>query len=70
MVPAAALLKQAAGIAKGSGVPNKEKVGKVTIAQIDEIVKTKMQDLNARNVEHARRLIEGTARSMGLEVIS
>ncbi|MBN1908570.1 MAG: 50S ribosomal protein L11 [Pirellulales bacterium] len=68
--PAAALLKQAAGIAKGSGVPNKEKVGKVTIAQIDEIVKTKMQDLNARNVEHARRLIEGTARSMGLEVIS
>jgi large subunit ribosomal protein L11 len=66
--PAAALLKQAVGIAKGSGVPNKEKVGKVTIAQIDEIVKTKMADLNARDVEHARRLIEGTARSMGLEV--
>ena len=53
--PAAALLKQAAGIAKGSGVPNKEKVGKVTMAQIDEIVKTKMADLNARDLEHARR---------------
>ena len=66
--PAAALLKQAAGIAKGSGVPNREKVGTVTIAQIDEIVKTKMQDLNARSVEHARELIKGTARSMGLEV--
>ena len=66
--PAAALLKKAASIAKGSGVPNKEKVGKVSMAQIDEIVKTKMQDLNARNPEHARRLIEGTARSMGLEV--
>ena len=67
--PAAALLKQAAGIAKGSGVPNKEKVGKVTVAQIDEICKTKMADLNARDVEHARRMVEGTARSMGLEVL-
>ena len=67
--PAAALLKQAAGIAKGSGVPNKEKVGKVTIAQIDEICKTKMADLNARDLEHARRLVEGTARSMGIEVL-
>ena len=66
--PAAALLKQAAGIAKGSGVPNKEKVGKVTRAQIDEIVKLKMADLNARDVEHAERMIEGTARSMGLDV--
>lgn len=66
--PAAALLKQAAGIAKGSGVPNKEKVGKVTIAQIDEIVKQKSADLNARDQEHARNLIRGTARSMGLEV--
>jgi len=67
--PAAALLKQAAGIAKGSGVPNKEKVGKVTIAQIDEICKTKLADLNARDLEHARRMVEGTARSMGLEVL-
>lgn len=67
--PAAALLKQAAAIAKGSGVPNKEKVGKVTVAQIDEICKTKMADLNARDLEHARHLVEGTARSMGIEVI-
>ncbi len=67
--PAAALLKQAAGVAKGSGVPNKEKVGKVTVAQVDEICKTKMADLNARDLEHARRMVEGTARSMGLEVL-
>lgn len=66
--PAAALLKQAASIAKGSGAPNKEKVGKVTVAQIDEIVKQKMADLNARDVAHARRMIEGTARSMGITV--
>jgi large subunit ribosomal protein L11 len=67
--PAAALLKQAAAIAKGSGTPNKEKVGKVTVAQIDEIVKTKQADLNATDPEHARRMVEGTARSMGIEVI-
>jgi large subunit ribosomal protein L11 len=66
--PAAALLKQAAGIAKGSGVPNKEKVGKVTSAQIEDIVKMKLADLNARDVGHAKRMIEGTARSMGLQV--
>ncbi|HBO43547.1 MAG TPA: 50S ribosomal protein L11 [Planctomycetaceae bacterium] len=66
--PAAALLKKAAGLAKGSGVPNKEKVGKVTMDQIDDICKTKMQDLNARNIDSARRLVEGTARSMGIEV--
>jgi len=66
--PAAALLKQAASIAKGSGVPNKEKVGTVTNAQIEEIVKTKMADLNARDVEHAKRMVEGTARSMGITV--
>jgi large subunit ribosomal protein L11 len=67
--PAAALLKIAAGIAKGSGVPNKEKVGKVTSAQIEQIVKQKGADLNARDVDHAKRMIEGTARSMGLEVV-
>jgi large subunit ribosomal protein L11 len=67
--PAAALLKQAAAIAKGSGVPNKEKVGKVTVAQIDEIVKTKWADMNASDVEHGRRMVEGTARSMGIEVL-
>lgn len=66
--PAASLLKQAAGIAKGSGVPNKEKVGTVTQQQIEEICQKKMQDLNARDLDHARRMIEGTARSMGLEV--
>jgi len=63
------LLKQAAGIAKGSGVAPKEKVGKVTRAQIDEVVRRKMADLNARDLEHARRMIEGTARSMGLDVV-
>ncbi len=66
--PAASLLKQAAGIAKGSGVPNRDKVGKVTISQIDEICQKKMADLNARDLEHARNLIKGTARSMGIEV--
>ena len=66
--PAAALLKQAAGIAKGSGVPNKEKVGKVTQADIEKVVKLKMADLNARDMEHAKRMVEGTARSMGLVV--
>jgi large subunit ribosomal protein L11 len=68
--PAAALLKEAAGIAKGSGVPNKDKVGTVTSEQIDKIVKLKMADLNARDAEHAKRMIEGTARSMGLNVAS
>ncbi|MFP6750930.1 MAG: 50S ribosomal protein L11 [Pirellulaceae bacterium] len=67
--PAASLLKQAAGIAKGSGVPNKEKVGVVTRGQIDEIVQKKIEDLNARDPEQARRIIEGTARSMGIEVV-
>jgi large subunit ribosomal protein L11 len=62
------MLKMAAGIAKGSGVPNKTKVGKVTRAQIDEICNKKMADLNARDLEHARSMIEGTARSMGIEV--
>jgi large subunit ribosomal protein L11 len=66
--PAAALLKKAVGIAKGSGVPNKEKVGKVTMAQVDEICRLKMADLNARDIEHARNIVLGTARSMGLEL--
>jgi large subunit ribosomal protein L11 len=67
--PAAALLKQAAGIAKGSGVPNKDKVGTVSQSQIENIVKLKMADLNARDVAHAMRMVEGTARSMGLDVV-
>lgn len=66
---AADLLKQAAGIAKGSGNTPKEKVGKVTRAQIAEIAKAKMADLSARDLEHACRIIEGTARSMGLDVV-
>jgi large subunit ribosomal protein L11 len=66
--PAAAMLKIAAGIAKGSGTPNKDKVGKVNRAQIEDIVKKKWEDLNARDHEHARRMIEGTARSMGIVV--
>lgn|SRR5690606_6239209 len=66
--PAAVLLKKAAGLAKGSGVPHKNKVGKVTRAQLEEIATTKMADLNARDMEHAVRMIAGTARSMGVEV--
>ena len=66
--PASVLLKKAAGLAKGSGVPNRDKVGKVTKAQILEIVKTKKNDLNASSEESACRIIEGTARSMGIEV--
>jgi large subunit ribosomal protein L11 len=66
--PAAVLLKKAAGIAKGSAVPNKDKVGSVTRAQMEEIAKTKMNDLNARDVNHAINMVAGTARSMGLEV--
>jgi len=67
--PAAALLKQAAGIAKGSGVPNKEKVGRVTRSQVEDICRKKMADLNARDLDHARLMVEGTARSMGVEVV-
>ncbi len=66
--PAAVLLKRAAGLAKGSGVPNKEKVGKVTRAQVREIAVQKQPDLNAASEETAMRIIEGTARSMGIEV--
>ncbi len=67
--PASVLLKQEAGLAKGSGVPNKEKVGKVTRAQIRKIAQTKMKDLNAYSMEKAEKIIEGTARSMGVEVV-
>jgi len=66
--PAAVLLKKEAGLAKGSGVPNKEKVGKVTKAQIRKISETKFNDLNAFDLEQADLIIEGTARSMGIEV--
>ncbi len=66
--PAAVLLKRAAKIAKGSGEPNKEKVGTVTRSQVQEIAEIKKEDLNANDIEGAMRIIEGTARSMGVEV--
>ncbi len=67
--PAAAMLKLAAGIASGSGVPNRTKVGKVTRKQIEDICTKKKDDMNARDLDHAMRMIEGTARSMGIEVV-
>jgi large subunit ribosomal protein L11 len=67
--PASDLLRKAAGIEKGSGVPNKNKVGKVTKKQIQEIAKLKLQDMTAASVEAAMRSIEGSARSMGIEVV-
>jgi large subunit ribosomal protein L11 len=67
--PASILLKQAAKIAKGSGEPNKNKVGEVTKKQVEEIAKTKFEDLNAFNLESAIKIIEGTARSMGITVV-
>ena len=66
--PAAVLLKIAAKVEKGSGIPNKEKIGKVTRAQVQEIAALKMVDLNANDIEHAMLQIEGTARSMGIEI--
>ena len=66
--PASVLLKQAAKIAKGSGEPNREKVGEVTKKQVEEIAKTKFEDLNAFNMASAMKIIEGTARSMGIKV--
>jgi large subunit ribosomal protein L11 len=66
--PAAALLKKAAGLAKGSGEPNKTKVAKVTRAQVEDICRQKAPDLNARDLEHAVRMVAGTARSMGIEI--
>lgn len=67
--PASALLKKAAGIASGSKVPNKDKVGKVTKKQVLDIVKLKMSDMNANSEEAAARIVAGTARSMGIEVV-
>jgi large subunit ribosomal protein L11 len=68
--PAAVLLKKAAGLQKGSGTPNKDKVGKVTEKQVREIAEQKMPDLNAASVETAIKSIKGTARSMGIEVVA
>jgi large subunit ribosomal protein L11 len=66
--PAAVLIKQAIGLAKGSGEPNRDKVGKISRAQVRQIAETKMPDLNANDVDQAMKIIEGTARSMGVEV--
>jgi len=68
--PAAVLLKQAAEIAKGSGVPNKEKVGEVTVEQVRKIAQTKFKDLNAYDLAQAEKIIKGTAQSMGIEIVS
>jgi len=70
MPPASILLKRAAGIAKGSGEPNRNKVGKVTEKQVEEIAKLKMPDLNAREIAAAVETVKGTARSMGIEVVA
>jgi large subunit ribosomal protein L11 len=67
--PAAILLKKVAGLAKGSGTPNKEKVGKVTRAQVEEIARTKLPDLNCGSLEAAVKTVMGTARSMGIEIV-
>ena len=67
--PSSTLLKRACGIAKASGVPHKEKVGEVTKAQVKEIAKIKIKDLNTDNLEQAMKIVEGTARSMGIEVV-
>src|SRR4030042_5330382 len=68
--PAAVLLKKAAKIEKGSGIPNREKVGKVTEAQVEEIAKTKMADLNAFDLQAAKKIIKGTAERMGIGVVA
>jgi len=67
--PSSVLLKKACGIAKASGVPNKEKAGEVTKKEVEEIAKIKMQDLNANDITGAMKIVEGTARSMGIEVV-
>jgi large subunit ribosomal protein L11 len=67
--PASVLLKKAAKVEKGSGVPNKNRVGKVTMKQVEEIAKLKLQDLNAADLEAAMKTVAGTARSMGIEVV-
>ncbi|MCX5782830.1 MAG: 50S ribosomal protein L11 [Elusimicrobia bacterium] len=68
MPPVSALIKKAAGIAKGSGVPNKTKVGKLTMAQVEDIAKQKLPDLNTKDVKRAMEMVKGTARNMGIDV--
>ncbi len=68
MPPVSALIKKAAGLAKGSGEPNKTKVGKLTMAQVEEIAKTKLVDFNTKDVKQAMEMVKGTARSMGVDI--
>ena len=67
--PVTELLKKAAGLEKGSGVPNREKVGKVSMSQIEKIAQTKLNDLNTNDFEAAKRIVQGTAKSMGIEIV-
>lgn len=69
MPPMSALIKKAAGLAKGSGTPNKDKVGKITLKQVEEVAKQKLPDLNTKDVKQAMEMVKGTARSMGVDVI-
>ena len=69
MPPVSSLVKKAAGLAKGSGVPHKEKVGKLTLAQVEEVAKQKMPDLNTKDIKQAMEMVKGTARSMGVDIV-
>ncbi|MDO8806308.1 MAG: 50S ribosomal protein L11 [Elusimicrobiota bacterium] len=69
MPPMAALIKKAAGLAKGSAVPNKDKVGKLTLKQVEEVARIKLPDLNTKDVKQAMQMVKGTARSMGVDII-
>jgi large subunit ribosomal protein L11 len=69
MPPMAALIKKAAGLAKGSGVPNKDKVGKLTLKQVEEVARIKLPDLNTKDVKRAMEMVKGTARSMGVDIV-
>ena len=69
MPPMSALIKKAAGLAKGSGTPNKDKVGKLTLKQVEEVAKTKLPDLNTKDLKQAMEMVKGTARSMGVDIV-
>ncbi|MFA6994768.1 MAG: 50S ribosomal protein L11 [Candidatus Paceibacterota bacterium] len=69
MPPMSALIKKAAGLAKGSGTPNKDKVGKLTLKQVEEVAKIKLPDLNTKDIKQAMQMVKGTARSMGVEIV-
>ena len=69
MPPMSALIKKAAGLAKGSGTPNKDKVGKMTLKQVEDVAKIKLPDLNTKDVKQAMEMVKGTARSMGVDIV-